>query len=420
MNHNLYFLYTKVQRDLNSVPKDVKTLIFGLFVYVLAWGIIDPFFSIFIKSVVKSYSLTGLFYGMFFLSGVILSIPVGGLAEKVNRIKFTILSLLSYPVIGILYFFVVFVASEFALLLLLIALIFHGITSNFWVMAESFIREKSPKGETSAAFGLYITFQKLSVVIAPIFIIALVWLFGLSLENIHWTFLALLVFPILAVLSILKIKDRGMSFGKGVREVVEKDGVIKKELQDLKKMGFIGYFTLIMGFFMRSIGAIISFLIPLYAISLNLSLIEISFLFAAISLPFLLSFFFAELADSFGKTNVIAIGFALAALALLAISFSSGASIMFFAACFVLGLILAILQPAVNGLITDITPRVQDGEITGVLSAVLKISSFVTAIALGIMADFFGLAFPFMVFAVILLIMSVLTFSIKSRIVVRI
>ena len=420
MNHNLYFLYTKVQRDLNSVPKDVKTLIFGLFVYVLAWGIIDPFFSIFIKSVVKSYSLTGLFYGMFFLSGVILSIPVGGLAEKVNRIKFTILSLLSYPVIGLLYFFVVFVASEFALLLLLIALIFHGTASSFWVMAESFIREKSLKGETSAAFGLYITFQKLSVVIAPIFIIALVWLFGLSLENIHWTFLALLVFPILAVLSILKIKDRGMSFGKGVREVVEKDGVIKKELQDLKKMGFIGYFTLVMGFFMRSIEAIIFFLIPLYAISLNLSLIEISFLFAAISLPFLLSFFFAELADSFGKTNVIAIGFALAALALLAISFSSGASIMFFAACFVLGLILAILQPAVNGLITDITPRVQDGEITGVLSAVLKISSFVTAIALGIMADFFGLAFPFMVFAVILLIMSVLTFSIKSRIVVRI
>ena len=97
-------------------------------------------------------------------------------------------------------------------------------------------------------------------------------------------------------------------------------------------MGFVGAMGLLIGFFMRAIRAIVIFLVPLYALSLNLSLIEISILSALISFPYLLSFFLAGLADSFGKVNVISLGFAPAAISLMAISLSSEISTTFFAA----------------------------------------------------------------------------------------
>jgi len=417
-NHN--FLYTRVQKDLNAVPKDVKTLIFGMFVYTIAWGIIDPFMSIFIQSIVKSYLLTGFFYGLFFIIGAAFSVPIGGLADKINKIKFTVGSILFYPLIGLLYFSVPFLQAGLALIMLFFARLLHGFASLFWIVEEGFIRKHSPKGETSATFGLYITFYRMAFVVAPLFVIPIVLFFGLTMENVHWLLLSLIPFSILSGFTISRIADSGKPLVQGVREVIVKDKFVKKEFKDLRKMGIVGVFVLLVGFFMKSILSIIIFLIPLYALSLNFGIIEVSLLFAAINVPFLFSFFFAELADSFGKARLLSLGFAFSGIALLAISFSAAIPLVLFIACFVLGIILAIIQPTVNGLITDITPRVQDGEMTGIFTAVLKISGFASALALGLLADAFGLGFPFLVFALMLFAMAALTYSIKGRIVVKI
>lgn len=419
-HHHHSFLYTRVHRDFGAVPKNVKMLIFGTFVYMIGWGIVDPFMSIIIHNITKSYSLAGFFYGLLFATGLVFAIPVGDLSDKVNKIKYAVTSMAAYPVIGLVYFSLAFLSGTLSLVMLFIARLLHGIASLMWIPIDGFVRENSPKGETSATFGLFMTFTKLSYVIAPVFVIPIVFFFGLRLENLHWLLLALVPFPIVAVLLISRIKDSGKSIGKGMKDVIVKDGIFKKEFRDLKKIGFVGYFALLMGFFMRSIEAVIIFLIPLYAISLNFSLIEVSLLFAFISLPYLFSFFLAEAADSFGKVNVITAGFALAALTLIAIALFSSVSITLFAAALCLGFILALLQPAVNGLITDITPRVQDGEMTGMLQAVLKLSGFVSALALGVLSDVFNLRFPFIVFAFLLLGMSALTYSIKGKVVVRI
>jgi len=419
-HHYHSFLYTKVQSDLGKVPKDVKTLIFGMFIYMIGWGIVDPFMSIIIHNITKSYTLAGFFYGLLFFVGVVFAIPVGDLSDKVNKIRYIVLSMSVYPVITLLYFAVSFVEASLSLALLFIARLLHGGASLLWIPMEGFVRSKSPRDETSATFGLFMTFNKLTYVIAPLFLIPIVWFFGISLENIHWLLLLLIPFPIISVFFISKIWCEGLSIRKGVREVIVKDGIFKKEFHDLKKLGFVGYFSLLIGFFMRSIEAVVLFLIPLYARSLNLGLVEISILFSLISLPYLFSFFLAELADSFGKINLISIGFVAASIAMIAIAFYSRVPGVFFIACIFLGLILALLQPAVNGLITDITPRVNDGEMTGMLKAVLKVGAFVSAITLGFLSDAFSLQFPFLVFAVLLLAMSILTYSIKGKVVVRI
>ena len=420
MRHDLHFLYTKVHHDFKALPQGIKTLVFGFFVYMLAWGIIEPFFSIYLHSVVGNYALAGLFYSILFFTGFAISIPAGGLAGKINKMRYIKFSMLLYPAVGIFYFLVPMLPRIFSLLVLFLALVAHGIAASFWIMVEGFIREKSPKKETSAAFGLFITFQRLAYVIGPGFIFFFVVLLPFSFEKINWLFLSLLFFPVVSAFMVGRISDKGKPIAAGIREVVVKDGVVKKELKDLNELGFMGGFALLTGFFMRSIEIVVTFLLPLYALSLNMGLVEIALLFGLVSLPYLSSFFLAELADSFGKAKAISLGFALAAVALFFLSFSTEPSATFFITCLALGFILALLQPAVNGLITDITPRVQDGEMTGLFSAVLKISGFLTAILLGFLADFFGLAFPFAVFAIILLVMSLLTYLIRGKVVLRI
>lgn len=421
MHHNYFgFLYTRVQRDLGAIPSGVKTLIFGLFVFMMAWGVLDPFFSIILHQVIRNYSLTGLVYGSFFIVGAVFSAPVGGLADKVNKIRFTVFSILLYPFLGLFYLASFFFPVALAFIVLLFARIIHGTCSLFWVMAESFIRKNSPKGETSATFGLYVTFQKLAFVLAPLIIIPLVLFFGLDFQNLHWLLLALFPFSIAAALVISRVKDAGEPLMQGVEELVSKDRVFKKELEDLKSIGIVGYLCLTLAFFMRSLESILVFLVPLYALSIELGIIEISLLFGAICLPFLLSFFLAELSDKFGKANTICLGFLCAAVTLLTIVFSEPSHLVLIVACFFLGLLLAVLQPAINGLITDITPRVNDGEITGLYMAVIMISGFLSAVTIGMLSDLFSLTFPFMALAVILIGLALSTFALKSRIVVRI
>lgn len=415
----MMFLYTKVNRDFGAVPKNVKSLLFGLFVYCIAWGIIDPFLAIFFHQVMGNYSFAGFLYGLFFLMGAGLAIPVGDLADKVNRIKFTVFPMLAYPVIGLLYFVSSF-AGAFSLAVVFIARILHGVGSLFWIMTDGFVRENSPKGETSATFGLYISVCQFAYVIAPLFSIPIILFFGLTNQSINWLFLVLIPFPIISALLIFRIKDKGMPLKAAINEVVVKDKVVKKELQDFKQMGFAGIFVVLLGFFLKAIEAIILFLIPLYVASLNLGLVQIAILFSIINIPYILSFFFAEIADSWGKINVIVFGLLLTAFSLVAISFIPVTSGAFYVTCFALGLILAFIRPAVNGLITDITPRVKEGEITGLYTTVLKIGGFVSALTLGILSDFFGLTFPFLLFAALLLVMSVVTYSIKRKIVVKI
>ncbi len=414
------FLYTSVHRDLSSVPLDVRRLSFAMFVYMLAWGIFDPFLSIFIYNTTQSYSVSGLLYGLFFLIGVVFALPVGDLVGKVNKIKFIGACMAVYPLIGVLYFSAAIFMGVAAMLVLFIARVLHGFATLLWIAVDDFIREKSPKGKTSALFGLQMTFNRLAYVLAPAFVIAAVLLSGLDIGGVHWLALAIVPLSLVSLALLSRIKDDGEGIGQGLTEVILKDKVFKNELDDLKGLGLMGYFTLLIGFFMAAVDAIMLFLIPLYALTLNLGLLELSLLFAIISTPYLFSFVLAQTADKFGKPKLISFGFLFVSMVLAGIYLFASDPISFFIACFALGLILAMLQPAVNGLVTDITPRVKDGEMTGIFSAVVKVSGFLTAVALGVLSDAFSLRFPFLLFAVLLFGMAALTYLIKGKVVVRI
>ena len=109
-----------------------------------------------------------------------------------------------------------FLGGGFSLIALFFTRILHGFASLMWIPVEGFIRAKSPKGKTSATFGLHVTVYKLSYVIAPLFSIPLILFFGLTSINIHWLLLALIPFPIISVFLILRIRDEGKSISQWI------------------------------------------------------------------------------------------------------------------------------------------------------------------------------------------------------------
>ena len=116
---------------------------------------------------------------------------------------------------------------------------------------------------------------------------------------------------------------------------------------------------------------------------------------------------------------MISLGLITASIGLFTIASVPSISANFYIAALGLGVILAMLRPASNGLITDITPLAKDGEMTGIYKMVFTTGGFVSAIAFGILSDAFGLSFPFLVLAVLLFVMALLTYSIKRKIIVN-
>src|SRR3989338_11168063 len=87
MQHSITVFLGQVRTDLKNTPKTTAQLLLGLFLYYLAWGLIDPFLSIYIEHIVSSYSFVGLVFGTLFLIGILMNIPLGSLADKINKIQ---------------------------------------------------------------------------------------------------------------------------------------------------------------------------------------------------------------------------------------------------------------------------------------------------------------------------------------------
>ncbi len=85
MHYGHFFLYTRVQRDINALPKGARALIFAMFIYMVGWGIFGPFLSILIHNIVQNYALAGLFYGLLFLVGVVFSAPLVHFLTRLTR-----------------------------------------------------------------------------------------------------------------------------------------------------------------------------------------------------------------------------------------------------------------------------------------------------------------------------------------------
>lgn len=402
MHHPSEFVFTTVQTDLAAVPPKMKRFFLGIFVYFIAWGVLDAFFPVYLNTLVGGdYFLTGALYALFFLSGFLLFVPVGDLADKVKETLFISRVLALYPFIGLLYFAAGVFQGALGMAAFVLARLAHSATSSWRVVMESFIRVNTPRGHASEMFGLYFTARYASQVLGAVAGVAAVLFFSLQATDLHLFFLVLVPLALAAALVIRSVPSKGGPLARGIREVVLKDKIYAREVRDFKRLGYAGRVVVVLAFGTAFLSSLLWVFLPLLAKSLDFSLAEIGLVFVLTVSPFAFSFLTAELADHLGKLNVVAGGFVAAALLLgwLALYTPSGPAL--YLATLLLGFSLASIRPALHGVLTDIAPRVHDGEMTGIYRAVMRSSKLVSTVAIGALAQALGITAPFLAAALL-------------------
>jgi MFS family permease len=410
MHHNPISVFLgKVRRDLKHTPKKVARVLTGFSLFWFGWAIADRLLSVYLETVVGSYTLIGLMFGVFFLVSTLGSIPLGSLADKVSQTRLMYFLMLTYIPVAILYVLSGFTTAILGFVLLLFGRMLHGIGAGERTLTEAYIRKNSVKKHTAGIYGLYMTVHYGSAVLGTLVALLLISVFNIQAENLNLLFLVSIPFVILSAWVLKNTpSEEGGRIRDGVKKVVVEEKIVGKELKDFTELGFPGSVMILAVFFYVVLHIFVWIYLPVYVLKSDLGLFTSALFLVMIGLPYTAAFLFAELIDIIGKKKSVFLAFFGVAVILTALSFMEVSQGIFLAMGIILSIFLAILAPGINGIITEMSPKLKEGQISGVIISVTRGSELIASLGIGIMLDFIGFGESFRIFATVAVLMGVL------------
>ncbi|MDH5597383.1 MAG: MFS transporter [Candidatus Peregrinibacteria bacterium] len=399
--------FQKITSDTRSLPSSVKLIVLVIFLRTFGWGFIDPFYSMYVDLFGDSYKSVGYLVALMNFVGLLVVLPLLKLADKVRDTQIMrdgeVLYLFAI-------FFYVMAGLTQQVSLLLVALIINGVALSLFVVgAESFIRRHTRRGTETRSFAFLTAIQYLGWVLGMI-----IGAFTVQYYNFSTMFLFLLPGTIAGFLILRRVSESGIrSLVSGFRKYFHKPRDFEFILDDLRALNRKTFFFLFLAFFD---GVIIMFsylFIPLFALSIDLSLKEIALLMASMYLPFIFSYIISEATERFRQMNVIALGLFIGGLAFICLSFIIDQLWVVLLAALT-SLSLAIIRPTYNGILTELTPRRMLGEITGLNKISMRIGFIVGPIVSGYLADAYSIQVAFFVIAIFAFSLAALAIVFKG------
>ncbi|MBN1941639.1 MAG: MFS transporter [Candidatus Diapherotrites archaeon] len=394
-----------------ELPGNVKVLLAGTFFYMIAWGIIEPFIPLYLESIVGNYTMVGLVYAVVSLVIFAMAIPTGDLIDKIKSTKLMKISLIIYPIVGLAYAFAANIWH------LLVARILHGVGNPLlWVSTESFIRQNTTKENSLKGFGWFATIKNLGFILGCVLAAFLIVLF-----SYNQLYLILIPLSLVSLAIIWRIKDADgierEGLLQGIEDVVGKDKIFKKELGDFFRLGKTAVILAVLVVFGSMMLHIIYFVIPLVSEDIEISLSGLALLYGALQIPFLFCFLLAGFAGKEGKIKVIQIGLLSIAIILALLYLTIGSLLAFVVLTFAMAFVMALLIPTINGIISDITPSVEIGEITGVYYASFFLGGTIGPMIFGVIGDIWSLETVFIVSAALSFVLLAVVFALRKQLV---
>ncbi len=373
--------------SMDDISTELKILAAAFFIYYLAWGVINPFISIYIHRITGIYSGTGFLIGFMFLLQLSVMMPLGDLVDKIGSKIITVFSFFNYMGVGLVYFF----ANSFVGIL--VARAWNTFSSSgVWISGVTLAREFSKNDKEAESMAFFNFAWTVSSVIGPLLGILILLLFPLRT--------VFLLLPICAVVAAAIVHgfvpeaiEKRERIGKGIKDVIFKDRVFAKEFKDLfsKKENIMVAFI---HFIRRFNFGVMTMVLALFARELGGELWQVAIIYSIFYIPFMTRIEFGAFADDFGRRKMIGIGTLLSSLVLFNLFMVNSLPIVF-----VLTLILAIgtsmIAPSVEGIITRIG-RGWEGEATGIYQSVGSLAMGTGPIIAGIISDIYSLNHAFL------------------------
>ncbi len=397
---------------------EVKIVIGAFALDFLAWGFIDPFFSIFVQSVLEHIVLVGLLVSLRALVALISLAPMseiitrnGGAGVAIYARIFTAIALLFYALGGIL----------FQPILLFVAAIIQGVGNAARdVSTREALMTLSSAHNASTIFGTNFSFRNaawMSSAACSGFV--LVWL----AEVLQVDFSAVLPIafiiglPCVLVAAVLAYFRKphvhspfSFVFLRPSRVWIEE----KSLFQLFRSLTTQLKFALLLICFLQLIRNALLLFLPLLAFQLELSPMRVGLLLATMQIPLLFSGMISIFADRTDRMIFVIGGLLFSVIPFLLLTQATAPLLIaLLAVC--ISLALAIIHPANLGIIAAHTAHSDAPRVAALQIVFQWLGVLVGALALSVISEYFGIRIAFFILAIAAILFAICAALIKWR-----
>ncbi len=367
----------------------------------LAWGIIDPIYSLFINSIVDNYFVVGIIFGLRSFTGMLAIFFLSRMLKHIPLIQGFFLSYLLI-FIGFIGFFLSGLLNSLFILLLVsvingIAIMLKQNSKQNMLMNE--ITAKNASKIMGGNIAIKYSFWSIGMLIAGgIFS----FFTNFPLQNLYLVIAGFWVF-ILFFFNSQQQKFISLPWKKwwqDIKDVVMKDKICFGIFSEMKKFPIELNYSIILCFFMEMTSRVSLLFVPLLAQSLGLAIHQIFFLTAFMLLPMMFTFVFSSVADKYNKLTLIIYGIAFSLFPLLFLT-TTESPIEIAIASSVISLCIALLQPSVLGLSGNLAPKSKKHTVIELELFFTGTGAIVGSMGLGAIAEYYGIQIAFLAVAIV-------------------
>jgi len=318
----------RVATEMMSLSKPVKLISALFFVYVLGWGMVNPFLPIYFNNILGNFAAVGLVLGLLPLFSIVWALLLGGVLDKLPKKKLMVTMLIFYLPISY------FLLSLQTLAHFVYFRIYHAFNATgFWVSSEAYVRQHSQKGKEAQAIALWDVGAGAAVIVGAV-------IGGLLLTRLGFSFLWVVsIFVSITLIISLFLPDNEKK-----KNITIKWDFLRKEWRDFfqqKSLVMLSVFD----FFLIFAASSIMMVLPLFLLEIGASFVEIGLINALFFLPVLAEPYFSL----FRRKDLVVLLSTLAAATLFLILFYLQNVLAVFAVSAVLGIFLAAIAPIIGG-----------------------------------------------------------------------
>lgn len=360
-----------------SRPGSLLPLYLAVFVAVLGFSLIAPFFPQFVMGLGASYSWLGIIVSVYGAVQLLTQIPMGRLSDRTGRRKIMLFGLASFAFMPLLYIW----ADSTSSLLLIRALGGLG-ASAVWPIAMALIVDRADAAGRGEAMGWYNASFFSALALGP-------WMGGV-LYDWYGQNAPFLLWAILGAASFLVVLFRVAEPEKIKLKIGEvparRQGAL---ISPGYKMTFLSCSSVVL--WSGIVGGFNFTMLPGYAAGLGLSAADIGMIYLAYgSSTALFNIYFGRQADRGGRKRLIFVG-CLAGAAGFALLPLVGGLVQAAFLFSLLGMGLGMAGPAAAALIADTTSPSRRGEVYGIFNTARMAGVVIGPLIAGFTADMHGI-----------------------------
>jgi MFS family permease len=386
-------------------PEGVRVLTYATAVRWFGWGFAESLIPIFIFSFCHSYTQAGLIKSSYDIV-FILTLPLAGMAaDRFKATSLILLGLMLYIFVGISF---LLAGITGLIIFLVIARGLNGFTYALDAVGrETYFMRYVPHEKIASVFGYFDSISNFWWVFAGFFGMVLVKFFSIQV-------LLFLITPTSVIALVMVWVFRGKE-----PEIVPKENqsgfhrAYKETFNELVRWDWKLKTIAMFNFFISVAAAVVAFFLPIEAYESGAGLQYALLIGIMFTIPYLFGWFLGKWFDIKG-IGIFFYGLFSMAVLLFSLAFFQN-HIWQICAAFGLGIVFELLTLGSNELVSIYAEPEHFGRINGAMLGIDSIGSFVGPLSAGVLIDAHGVALPYFILGILMLVLAVAFYIFKNK-----